>query len=71
LVQSPLLSGLILLSASCYQFDARGLSVANSETIALRGKVISVINEYLKKRRLREVSVDAVAAVLYVAMNEV
>jgi hypothetical protein len=32
---------------------------------------MSDINEYLKKKRLKEVEIDAVAAVFYLAMNEV
>jgi hypothetical protein len=72
IVQSPLMSSVTILSASCYQSEVRGLDVAKcTETIAIQGKIISVINEYLRKKKLKEVGYDAIAAVMYLAMNEV
>jgi hypothetical protein len=72
MVQSPLLSTIPLLNASCYLSDARGLEVAkSSEAIALQSRIISVINEYLRRKKMKEVDTDAVAAVFYLAMNEV
>jgi hypothetical protein len=72
IVQSPLMSSLTILSASCYQSEVRGLNVAKCpETIAIQGKIISVINEHLRKKKLKDVGYDVIAAVMYLAMNEV
>lgn len=66
------MSTVTILSASCYQSEIRGLEVAKSpETIAIQGKIISVINENLKKKKLKDMGYDAIAAVMYLAMNEV
>jgi hypothetical protein len=32
---------------------------------------ISVINDYLRKKKMREVDIEAIAAVPYLALNEV
>jgi len=72
MVQSPLLSGLTLLSSSCYLSDARGLeSGKSSETMTIKSRVISTINNYLKKKRMKDVEIDALAAVMYLAFSEV
>lgn len=72
IIQSPLMSTVTILSASCYQSEVKGLDVAKCpETITIQGKVISVINEHLRKKKLRDVGYDAAAAVMYLAMNEV
>jgi hypothetical protein len=72
IVQSPLMSSVTILSASCYQSEIRGLEVAKCpETIAIRGKIISTINAHLRKKKLKGVGNDAIAAVMYLAMNEV
>lgn len=71
IVQSPLLATIPLLNASCYLSNERGLEVAkSSETITLQSRIISVINGYLRKKKMKEVDTDAVAAVFYLAMNE-
>lgn len=41
------------------------------ETIGLQSRIISVINEYLRRKRMKDVDIDAVAAVFYLALNEV
>lgn len=72
MAQSPLLSTQTLLNASSYLSDAKGLEVANNpERISLQSRIISVINDYLKKKKMKDVDIDAVAAVLYLALNEV
>ena len=72
IVQSPLMSSVTILSASCYQSEVRGLEVAKfRETITIQGKIISVINEHLRKKKLKDIGYDAIAAVMYLAMNEV
>jgi hypothetical protein len=72
MAQSPLLATQTLLNASSYLSDARGLEVANNpERISLQSRIISVINDYLRKKKMKEVDIEAVAAVLYLALNEV
>lgn len=66
------MSSVTILSASCYQSEIKGLDVAKvPETIAIQGQIISVINEHLRRKRLKDVGYDAIAAVMYLAMNEV
>lgn len=72
IAQSPLLTTIPLLSASCYLSNESGVEVAKSpETIGLQSRIISVINEYLRRKRMKDVDIDAVAAVFYLALNEV
>jgi hypothetical protein len=71
-VQSPLLATIPLLNASCYLSNVRGQEVARSEeTISLQSRIISVINGYLRRKKMKEVDLDAIAAVFYLAINEV
>lgn len=72
IIQSSLLATVPLLNASCFLSDAKGLEIVQSpEIIALRSRTLSVINEYLRRKKLKEVEIEAVAAVFYLAMNEV
>jgi hypothetical protein len=72
ITQSPLLATVPLLSASCYLSNESGVEVAKSpETIRLQSRIISVINEYLRRKKMKDVDIDAVAAVFYLALNEV
>jgi hypothetical protein len=66
------MSSVTILSASCYQSDIRGLNVSESqETMAIQGNMISLIDEHIEKKILEDVGYDAIAAVMYLAMNEV
>ena len=59
-----------ILSSSCYQAETRGLDVSkHAEAIAIRVKIISIINEYLRTNP-RTVSDEAIAAVMHLLVNE-
>jgi hypothetical protein len=69
---SPLMTSLTILSAAYYQSDIRGLDVTKSpEIFAIQGRIISVINDHLKRKKMKDLEYDVIAAVMYLAMNEV
>lgn len=60
-----------ILTASCYQAEARGLDATKfPEAIAAKGTIISMITKSLKESSMI-VSDEIVAAVMHVAVNEV
>jgi hypothetical protein len=65
------MTSLTILSAAYYQSDIRGLDVTKSpEIFAIQGR-ISVINDHLKRKKMKDLEYDVIAAVMYLAMNEV
>ena len=66
------MANLTILAASSYQSEVRGLDVAKCpETIAIQVKIISLVNKYLEKQKDKEIHYDAMAAIMYLASNEV
>lgn len=59
-----------MLSASYFQAEARGLDVSTHvEAIAIKVKIISIINEYIKTNR-GTISDEVIATVNHMLINE-
>jgi hypothetical protein len=71
MASSPLMAYTAILSSSLYQAEARGLDVSKfPEAIAIRVKIILMVNEYLKTNA-KAVSDEAISAVMHLLVNEV
>jgi hypothetical protein len=70
IVQSPLSANLTILASSSYQAAAQGLEVGKCvEAIAIEGRVISLIIDYLK-RHGKNIDDEIIRTVIYLTMNE-
>lgn len=72
MAQSEMLSQQMLLSASCWQSFVKGDEVwSNEEAITMQSRAVSAINAHFREKTMKDVGLEAIAAVLYFAMNEV
>ena len=71
MIQSSIIVYIGILTAAYFQAVSRGVQVDKSvDAIAARVKVISLINEHLSSNT-KDVTDDAIAAVMSLAYNEV
>jgi hypothetical protein len=71
MMQSPLMPQIAIFTASAYRALTRGQEVTQDlETIAIKGMILSSINEYLEQD-FNEIYQEAIQSVLHLALLEV